>query len=107
MAVRFTILLLALCGFVSSAEDLPFSGSIWRLNTDRSNGPVPSCLGLKDGTMRLPTRMFTGSPTDRPVQPLPAACALVYKFTWSPDGRTMTLTQPQLDPSFRAVFDRQ
>jgi hypothetical protein len=36
----------------------------------------------------------------------PPQCAFVYKFAWSPDGRTLTLTQPD-DANFKAVFDRQ
>jgi hypothetical protein len=107
LMIRFSILLLALGSFVVVAENIPFAGAVWKLNSEKSNGRTPTCLGLDKGNLRLPSQMLTGSPTDKPIRPLPAQCALVYKFTWSPDGRTMTMTQPELDASFKAVFDKQ
>jgi hypothetical protein len=107
LTIRFIVLLVAFSSVVAAFESFPFAGTVWKVNPEKLNGPVPHCLDLNKGLLRLPTRMLTGSPTDKPVRPLPAKCALVYKFAWSSDGLTMTLTQPQLDPSYRIVSDKQ
>jgi hypothetical protein len=107
MIIRFAFLLVAVCSFLAPAQNIPFAGTSWKLNPEKSSGPTPACLALDKGILRIPRELYTGSPSDKPVRPLPPQCALVYKFNWSADGRTLTLTQPQLDASFKTVFDRQ
>jgi hypothetical protein len=93
-----------------SAADNPFAGS-WKLNTAKSVGPAPSCV--HDGIMRIRPEIFTGAGNQGPAgEPSgkgkqSAECTSVYLFTPSPDGRTLTLTQPQKNPAFKAVFDKQ
>jgi hypothetical protein len=104
--MRFATFLLAFSNFLV-AQNIPFAGTSWKLNSEKSKGPTPACLALEKGILQLPREIYTGSPSDKPVRPLPAKCAIVYKFDFSPDGRTLTLTQPQLDASFKTVFDKQ
>jgi hypothetical protein len=104
--MRSAIFLLAFGSFLAVAQNIPFAGTSWKLNPEKSSGPTSACLALDKGILRLPRVMYTGAPSDKPVRPLPPECALVYKFTWSADGRTLTLTQPN-DANFKAVFDRQ
>jgi hypothetical protein len=96
-------------GSVLAAEN-PFAGT-WKLNTQKSVRLVPQCV---DEMMVIPPEPFPVSAASHqairipnPKGPKPPQCRSVYKFTASPDGRTLTLTQPQVDPAFKAVFDKQ
>ena len=110
MRLLITTFALAVCGVLVSAADNPFAGS-WKLNTAKSTGPAPSCF--PDGIMRIPPEIFTGAGNQKPAREVSgkvkqsAECTGVYLFTPSPDGRTLTLTQPQKNPIFKAVFDKQ
>lgn len=110
MRLLVTTLALAICGVLASAADNPFAGS-WKLNTVKSTGPSTSCF--PDGTLKIPSEIFTGAGSQQPAGETSGKgkrsgeCASVYLFTPSPDGRTLTLTQPQKNPAFKAVFDKQ
>jgi hypothetical protein len=106
MLMRFATFLLAFSNFLALAQNISFAGTSWKLNPEKSSVPASACLALDKGLLRIPREMYTGVRSDKPVRPFPPKCALVYKFTWSADGRLLTLTQPQ-DASFQAVFDRQ
>lgn len=102
-----------LLGFVlclqTLAADNPYAGT-WKLNLEKSKGPTPACLD--NGILVIPPEIFTGAAAPNQDTRLtkiksPNCFRRVYKFTASPDGRALTLTQPQIDPAFRAVFDRQ
>ena len=70
---------------------------------------------VQDGILKIRAEVFTGSPSpdsagERTVVthvPESGKSATVYLFTPSPDGRTLTLTQPQRNPAFKAVFEKQ
>jgi hypothetical protein len=103
------ILLLAACGLQAFADQNPYAGT-WKLIAEKSHGPVPACV--QDGVLKIKPEIFTGSPNSTGRSAAPAAppsgrCAGVYRFTPSSDGRTLTMTQPQVDPNFKAVFEKQ
>ena len=107
LTMRLIALGIAVTSVLAVAQNVPFAGTVWKLNPAKSSGRVPTCLTLANGILRLPREIYTGSPSDKPVRQLPAKCADVYKLTWASDGSTMTVTQPQLDANFKAVFDKQ
>jgi hypothetical protein len=91
--------------FLAAAQDSP-AGTLWKLNPEKSSGPVPTCVASDKGLVRLPIRVHAGSIYVKPLRPPPSECSTdVYKFEWSQDGKTMIVTQP--DASFKAVFDKQ
>jgi len=108
-------LLIVFVAWPALAQDNPYAGT-WKLNAEKSIGPAPACAVLSnDGILRIAPGIFTGSPASNSA-PLPARlatgskssqCVGAYKFTSSPDGRTLTITQPQINPEYKAVFDRQ
>ena len=109
MRLLVTTLAFAICGVLASAADNPLAGS-WKLNPAKSTGPATSCF--PDGVLRLPPEIFTGARNQKLGEvsgkvKQAGECAGVYLFTPSPDGRTLTLTQPQKNPTFKAVFDKQ
>jgi hypothetical protein len=112
MRLLVTTLALAFSGFLASAADNPLAGS-WKLNAAKSLGPAPPCV--QDGILKIRAEVFTGSPKPDPARgptgaahtPESGKCATVYLFTPSPDGRTLTLTQPQGNPVFKSVFEKQ
>jgi hypothetical protein len=103
-------LAVAFCGLASAADN-PYAGS-WKLNPMKSVGPPPACL--QNGILRLPAEIYTG-PKSAPATvsakaaraPQASRCG-VYFFQPSPDGRTLTVTQPQeKNPTFKSVFEKQ
>jgi len=112
--VGFVTLLPVVCGLLCFAQEPTFSGT-WKFNSQKSIGPAPVCL--TNGVLKIPVAIYTGpgsgtsqrTSSGANAAPSPTAkCASgVYKFDTSPDGRTLTMTQPQRKGNFKAVFDRQ
>jgi len=103
------LLLFAACQHLAFAEENPHAGT-WKLNPAKSHGPIPACV--QAGVLRIKPEVFTGSPKSvgrsaAASGPSSGQCAGVYLFAPSPDGRTLTMTQPQVDPKFIAVFEKQ
>jgi hypothetical protein len=88
--MRATVRVLALLPFLfcllSFGAENPGAG-IWKLNAAKSSGPVPACLD--NGILKIPGGVYTG-PANGSAQ----------------RGPTLTMTQPQRDRNFKAVFDR-
>jgi hypothetical protein len=104
-----TLLLALFLGVSVLAADNPYAGT-WKFNTAKSKGATPTCLD--NGLMVIPPDALTSASAanpDRSLVKLKSANCFrrVYKFTASQDGQTLTLTQPQIDPNYKAVFDRQ
>ncbi len=103
LPIRIAAVLLALCSFLICADVNPLAGT-WKLDPVRSKGPVPSMV--RDGFLTFPPEIFLGGSPPRNRTPNGKVPG-VYKMTVSPDGRTLTMTQPQAVPEHRTVFDRQ
>ena len=109
MLLGSAVLLVSVLG-PAVAMDNSFAGA-WKVNLPKSTGRVRECIG--EGTLVFPPKIFVpgSSAPDREVA-LPKRKSqnclgpLVYKFTPSPDGRTLMLTRPN-DPAFKAVLDKQ
>ncbi len=102
-------LVFASFGLLASTEENALAGP-WKLNVAKSAGPAPSCV--HDGILRIPSKIFTGSSDRKPTERLTRTshsteCTGVYLFTPSSDGRTLTLTQPQVNLSITYVFEKQ
>jgi hypothetical protein len=101
-----TILLLA-STFVGFAADNPVAGT-WKLNTTESKGPVGAFV--HNGILQIPPEIYKGGSSDKNAPAKKVAESgkgpAVYLFSPSPDGRTLTITQPQ-DPSIKLVFEKQ
>jgi len=113
MRLLAATLTLALNIFVASAADVPLAGT-WKLNAAKSAGPAPACV--HDGILRIRPEVYKGPrKLDAAGQTNggatnaaePGKCSTVYLFTPSPDGHTLTLTQPHVNPAFKSVFEKQ
>jgi hypothetical protein len=107
--IAIALLLFAACHHPAFADENPHAGT-WKLNPERSRGPVPACV--QNGVLKIKPEIYTGSPkpalrSAAAPGPSSAKCAGVYRFAASPDGHTLTMTQPQVDPKFIAVFEKQ
>jgi hypothetical protein len=102
-------LLLAACQHLAFADENPHAGT-WKLNKDKSHGSMPACV--QNGVLKIKPEIYTGSPkaagrSAGASGPSSGQCDGVYRFAPSADGRTLTMTQPQVDPKFIAVFEKQ
>ena len=107
--IAIGLLLFAACEHLAFADENPHAGT-WKLNPERSRGPVPACV--QNGVLKIKPEIYTGSP--KPAVRSAAARdrrpANARAFIDSPrraDGHTLTMTQPQVDPKFIAVFEKQ
>jgi hypothetical protein len=84
--------------------------------------PISSSRGVLDDTSREPPEAIDTGTSRNGANPTmlfrqkivfnfprspSGKCAGVYLFTPSSDGRTLTMTQPQVDAKFKAVFEKQ
>src|SRR5277367_2314316 len=99
MRIRIAALLGILAASLALADDNAFAGA-WKLNVEKSNGRP--YFVMRDGVLRIPPDIFKGGVIPTAIAPN-GKVPQVFKFEISPDGRTMTVTQPQADPNFRAV----
>jgi hypothetical protein len=96
------LLLLAACGVQAFADQNPYAGT-WKLNKAKSHGSMPACV--QNGVLKIKPEIYTGSPKSAGTPS--GQCRDVYLFAPSADGRTLTMTHPQSDPKFIAVFEKQ
>ena len=104
MRMMVALVLFIACGLVSAAEKNPYAGT-WKLNVQKSIGPPPAWV--QNGILKLPAEIYTGASSAQPAGKTAGRSDGVYKFDLSPDGRTLTVTQPQRSSRDKAVFERQ
>jgi hypothetical protein len=108
--IAIGLLLFAAGQHLAFADDNNRYAGTWKLDTAKSHGPMPACL--QKGILNISPEIYTGSPKSG-AQPATGtgsptgSCKGVYFFSQSPDGRTLTMTQPQAHPEFKAVFEKQ
>ena len=96
------LLLSAACGHLAFADENPYAGT-WKLNKEKSHGSMPACV--QNGVLKIKPEIYTGSPKSAGTPS--GRCQGVYRFAPSEDGHTLTMTQPQVDSKFIAVFEKQ
>jgi hypothetical protein len=101
--IKCAALLLTIFTWLVLADGNPFAGT-WKLNVEKSNSRAPFLL--PDGVLRIPSEVFKGGAISS-AGPRNGKGGEVFYFSITPDGQTLTLTQPQTDPNYKVVFERR
>jgi hypothetical protein len=101
--IKCAALLLTIFTCLALSDANPFAGT-WKLNAEKSNSRAPFLL--RDGVLRIPSEVFKGGAVSSG-GPRNGRGGEVFYFAITPDGRTLTLTQPQTDPNYKVVFERR